>query len=341
MQQRAVAGPVSQARAHLHRWPRCLMPWSAQACWPAVRVLALSLVLGTLLAPGMRSHAAPATAFPLRITDALGRHVSLAAIPKRVVSISPANTESLFAIGAWALVVGVTTVDTYPPEVKTLPKVGGFVPSTLSVETVVSLQPDLVLAAGELQRPTIEALERVGVTVVAMEDPSTFEDVYAALHLLGRFTGHEQGATQVVEGMQARVARVQQAVATLPSEQRVRVFYEVYDQPLMTAGPATMIGQLLTIAGGINVFAEVSGRYPQVSAEEVVQRNPSCIMGLKGHKTALTPLQMAQRPGWQRIVAVQQHCVHLLDDDTVARPGPRLVDALEAMTKALYPGLLP
>ena len=236
--------------------------------------------------------------------------------------------------------VGVTTVDTYPPEVATVHKVGGFVPKSLSIETIISLKPDLVLAAGELQRPTIEALERLGLTVVAIEDPSSFDEVYADITLVGRLTGHEQEARRVVEEIQSRLEHVRQAVATLPQENRVTVFYEVYDEPLMTVGRTTIIGQLLEMAGGINVCADLGGRYPQVSAEEVVKRNPSCILGHTGHQLALTPDQIGQRPDWNHITAVKQNCIRLLNGDTVTRPGPRLAEALEAITRALYPDLL-
>jgi iron complex transport system substrate-binding protein len=277
--------------------------------------------------------------FPIHLTDALRRQVTIKALPQRIVSLAPSNTERLFAVGAGSTVVGVTTADTYPPEVAAVPKVGGFVPKSISIETIVSLKPDLVLAAGELQRPAIEALERLGIAVVAIEDPGSFDEVYTAITLVGQLTGHEQGASQVVEAIQARLARVRQAVATLPQNKRVTVFYEVYDAPLMTAGPSTIIGQMVEMAGGINVFADLQGRYPQVSSEAVVQRNPACILGLKGHKLALTPTQIRQRPGWQHITAVQRNCIHLLDDDTIARSGPRLAEALEAIAKALYPDL--
>ncbi len=263
---------------------------------------------------------AAAFEFPIYITDTLGRQVTIKTLPQRIVSMAPSNTERLFAIGAWHAVVGVTTVDTYPSEVATVRKVGGFVPKSLSLETIVSLKPDLVLAAGELQRPTIEALERIGLTVVAIEDPE---------------------ARRVVEEIQARMQRVRQAVATLPQEKRVTVFYEVYDAPLMTVGHSTILGQLLEMAGGINVFADLGGRYPQVSSEEVVRRNPSCILGHTGYQLALTPAQISQRPGWNSMTAVRQNCIRLLNSDMVARPGPRLAEALEAITRALYPNLLP
>jgi iron complex transport system substrate-binding protein len=120
---------------------------------------------------------AAASEFPIHMTDTLGRQVTIKALPQRIISLAPSNTERLFAVGAWQAVVGVTTVDTYPPEIATIRKVGGFVPKSMSIETIVSLKPDLILAAGELQRPTIEALERLSLTVVAIEDPGSFDSV--------------------------------------------------------------------------------------------------------------------------------------------------------------------
>lgn len=201
----------------------------------AVVLLSMSTVL-----LGTGALAAAASGFPRHMTDALGRQVTIPALPQRIVSLAPANTERLFAVGAGPTVVGVTTVDTYPPEVTTVHKIGGFVPKSISIETIVSLKPDLVLAAGEIQRPTIEALERLSIPVMAIEDPESFDQVYAAIILVGQLTGHEQEASQVVQAMQTRLTRVQQAVATLPQEKRVTVFYEVYDAPLMTVGRSTI-----------------------------------------------------------------------------------------------------
>lgn len=306
--------------------------------FPSRRIVILLSIYTVLL--GTWSLAGACADFPLHLTDALGRQVTLKASPQRIVSLAPSNTERLFAVGAGHSVVGVTTVDTYPPQVATVRKVGGFVPKSISVETIVSLKPDLVLAAGEIQRSAIDALERLGIPVVAIEDPGNFDEVYAAIMLVGRLTGHEQEGSRVVQGMQARLARVRQAVATLSQDKRVTVFYEVYDEPLMTVGRSTIIGQMLEMAGGINIFADLQGRYPQVSSEEVVKRNPDCILGHTGYQLALTPAQIGQRPGWSHLTAVKRQCVRMLDSDMVARPGPRLTEALEAIAKALYPDLL-
>jgi iron complex transport system substrate-binding protein len=281
-----------------------------------------------------------ASVFPITVTDVLGRRVTIKTLPRRIVSLAPSNTEQLFAIGAGDKVVGVTIFDNYPPQVRTLARVGGYVAQSISVEKILSLKPDLVLSRGGIQRSVIEALERLGVADVAIE-PKNFDQVYAALLLVGRLTNRTQQAARVVAAMQQRVARVQERVAAIPLEQRVTVFYKVYDQPLITVGPSTFIGQIIEMAGGINIFADLSEDYPQVSAEEVLRRNPAVVLGPASHGMNRPLASVMQRPGWRHLAAVKNHRIHLLDDDLISRPGPRLAEALEAVARALYPDLFP
>jgi iron complex transport system substrate-binding protein len=279
-------------------------------------------------------------AFPLTVTDVLGRHITIKTSPQRIVSLAPSITEQLFAVGAGARVVGVTIYDNYPPQVQQLERVGGYVAKSISVEKIISLRPDLVLSRGEIQKSVIEALERVGLAVVAIE-PGDFDEVYATIVLIGRLTDRVQQATRVVAEMQQQVARIRERVATIPPAQRVTVFYKAYDEPLMTAGPSTFIGRMIEMAGGMNIFAELQESYPQVSAEEVLRRNPTVILAPANSGLSLSPAQTIQRPGWRSIAAVKNHRIHLLDDDLVSRPGPRLAEALEAVTRALYPDRFP
>jgi len=277
-------------------------------------------------------------AFPITVTDGLGREVTVPAPPQRIISLAPSNTEILFAIGAGDQVVGVTEFCNYPPEAQTREKIGGFSAKTISVEKIVALEPDLVFSVGEIQQPVIEALEQVGIPVVALA-ARTFDEVYADIQLAGRLTGHPEEAAQVVAQMKQRVAAVQEKVAAIPPEERLTVFWEVWDEPLITAGPGTFIGQMIEMAGGVNIFADVTEDWPQVSVEEVVKRNPAVILGPDTHADKLTPEQIAQRPGWDQIEAVRNGRIHLINGDITSRPGPRLADALEAIAQALYPDL--
>jgi len=320
------------------------------------RLISMSVLIGLLVAlmlaacgpaatPEPTATPVPPTAtaapprpapFPITVTDGLGREVTLEAAPGRVISLAPANTEILFAVGAGDQVVGVTEYCNYPPEAQEREQIGGFSAKTISVEAVVALEPDLVFSVGEIHQPVIEALEGVGIPVVALP-ATTFDDVYANLELVGRLTGHEEEAGQVVATMKARVEAVEVVVAGIPQEERPAVFWEVWDEPLMTAGPATFMGQVIEMAGGVNIFGDVTEDYPQISVEGVVDRNPALILGPDTHGDKLTAEQVSERPGWGEIDAVREGRIHLIDGDIVSRAGPRLADGLEAIVKVLYP----
>jgi iron complex transport system substrate-binding protein len=319
--------------------------------------LSLSLILTMLVTAVLLAACAPAAtptpvpptatpvpptptpiAFPVTLTDDLGRKVALSAVPRRIVSLAPSNTEILFAVGAGDQVVGVTKFCNYPPEAQTREQVGGFVAKTISVEKIVALKPDLVLSAGKIQQPVIEALERAGIPVFDLS-PKTFDGVYANIETVGRLTGHGAEAARVVAQMKERVAAVTAKAKTVPEANRPKVFYEVWHEPLMTAGPSTLIGQMITLAGGVNLFADVTEDWPQVSTEEVMKRDPDVILAPDSHGQELTPEKIQARPGWGNIKAVRQGRIVLVNGDIVSRPGPRLANALEATARGLYPDL--
>ncbi|KAB8145657.1 ABC transporter substrate-binding protein [Chloroflexia bacterium SDU3-3] len=315
---------------------------TAPAATAVATVEATAAATAATTAPAATAESTPAeaTAAALQgtqvLTDSLGRTVELPAAPQRIISLAPSNTEILFAVGAGPQVVGVTQFCNYPAEATKLPQVGGFSAKTISVETIVSLKPDVVFAGDESQQQVIEALEQVKIPVVAVK-ASTLDEVYQNIALVGQATGHSADAATVVADMQAKAAGV---VAKLKDvDAKPKVFYQVYDEPLMTAGPRTFIGQLVELAGGQNIFADAQDDYPQISAEEVVSRNPEVVLGPESSSSTLTVEQITQRPGWQNIAAVKDGRVVLVNDDIVSRPGPRLVDALEAIAKALHPDL--
>lgn len=263
---------------------------------------------------------------------------AVAAPAKRIVSLSPSNTEILFAVGAGDLVVGVTEYCNFPEAALAIDKIGGFSAKSISIETIVSLKPDLVLAYGNRQDTIVEALEEVNIRVIALA-PKTFEDVYSNISLVGELTGNEAQAQTVVADMRARIDAVIEITSTIPEKEKATVFWEVFDEPLMTAGPSTYIGQMLELSGAINIFADVEEDYSQINAEEIVSRNPQAIMGSDSHGDKLTPEQVAARPGWDQIDAALNGRILLIPGDIVSRAGPRLADAVEAIAQALYPDL--
>lgn len=281
--------------------------------------------------------ATPAAGYPLALKDDLGREVKLAARPARIVSLAPSITEILFAVGAGPQVVGLTKYCNYPADAAQGREIiGGFSAKTISVEKIISLKPDLVFAAGATHKPVSEALEAAGVTVFNF-DPKDFAGVYADILAAGALTGNPAQAEKTVADMKAQVAKVTAITAAIPPDQRIKVFYEVWDEPLMTAGPATFIGQVIELAGGINIFADVKEQYPTVNGEAVVARGPDVILGPSSHGEGLTAAKIAARPGWGELAAVKAGRIVIVDGDIISRAGPRLADALEAVARGLYP----
>lgn len=291
--------------------------------------LCMSLALGATLAAAQGS---------LSFVDARGVTISLPGKARRVVSLSPELTETLFAVGAGDAVVGVTTYCNYPAEAASRARIGGFSAKTISVETIVSLRPDLVVGGPSAHAQLAAQFERAGLRFAAIDNTSV-ESVYASIELLGRVAGDEATATTLAASIKARIAAVKAKTASVPAGSRPVVFWETWDEPLMSAGPKTFTGQIIEAAGGRNCFADASADWPVVSFEALLARNPDWIMAAESHGAALTMERLAKRSGWTSLKAVKAGRVALIDGDVASRAGPRFVEGLEAMAAILYPEL--
>ena len=294
----------------------------------AVLVLAAVALAACGGASGSSGASSP-TAGPLTATDDSGHQVTLTAPAARVVSLAPANTEIAFAIGAGAKLVAGTSYDDYPAAAKALPKIGDF--QSPSVEKIVSFQPDLVLAAGGIQAGLRTKLENLGIKVFVV-DPSTLDGVYTDLTGLGRLMGVSAQATKVVADMKLRAGAVEQRVAGLT---RPAVFVEIYSKPLMTAGKSTFIDDLVGLAGGTNIGSAAGSGYPAFSSEVLFKDNPDVYIATTG--SMANPTQIAKRSGYDGLKAVKNGRVYVIEDNLLVRPGPRLVDGLEQLARAIHP----
>lgn len=270
------------------------------------------------------------------IVDRLGRTFRFVEVPQRIISLSPSTTELLFAIGAGPQIVGATQYCDYPAEASQIPRVGAGTLESMSRETILSLKPDLVLCQWDNHQPLIESLERLRVPVIAI-GPEKLKELFEEATLLGQVLGHELEASQLIESMTRRLDRLTSCVNSLPQSQRRTVFYEVWDKPLMTAGPNSFIGELLVLGGMKNIFSDTEPRYPRVSDEVVVHRDPEVILAPSTHADQVSFEKLAGRQGWGQILAIREKQVFLIDGDQVSRCGPRLLDALESMIEAVYP----
>ncbi len=290
-------------------------------------------------APATQAPAASPAASNLTFTDGLGREVALKGVPQRIISIAPSNTEILFAIGAGNQVVGRDQFSDYPEATKKVTDIGATTSDKLNTEQIVSLKPDLVLAA-EINTPEqVKQLETLGLTVYYLKNPHTLEEMYTNLETVAKLTGHETETATLIDSLKKRVADVDAKIATVSS--RPSVFYELDStdpSKPYTAGKDSFITQLIDRAGGANIAANLEG-YPQMSLEQIVAADPTFIILGDATWGGVTPEMVASRPGWGNLSAVKNGKVVPFDDNLVSRPGPRLVDGLEQLAQLLHPEL--
>lgn len=269
----------------------------------------------------------------LVMEDDLGRTVRMAEPPERIVSLVPAVTEILFALDAGSRVVGRTRYGTHPPAAAEIPDVGpGMRPS---LEMVMDREPDaVVLYAGAANRATVDRLESLGVSVLALGH-DTLEDLVRNVRRLGRLTGREAEALEMVDGLRCRLEAVAAVTGEVPPR---RVYYEVWSDPPVTVGSGSYLDSLLTVAGARNVFGELEAPSPRVSLESVVSRDPELVIVPRrgGGKAAAPP---SRRPGWQALEAIRQERIREVDGDLVHRLGPRIGEAAAALAGAVHPEL--
>lgn len=266
-------------------------------------------------------------AYPLTITDDAGRSVTIATQPKRLVSLAPANTEILYSLGKLGQVVGVTTYDDYPAQVADIAKIGDF--QTPNLEAIASAKPDVIFITGGVQADVISKLEGVGGKVVVI-DPRDIAGVYAAISTVGKVVGSTDRADEVVAGMKKDLAEIRTKIGSEPA---VSCFVEIGWNPLYTAGPGTLIDDLVTQGGGTNVVKE-SG-YVGYSVEQLLVDQPRVYLGTASSLTDMGTID--QRPGYKKLDAVISTRVVSLDDNLVSRPGPRIVQGVREIARALHP----
>jgi iron complex transport system substrate-binding protein len=279
--------------------------------------------------------AAPRPGLAGEVTDMLGRRVRVPARAERIVSLAPSITETVFVLGEGDRLVGVTDYCDFPPAATRKPRVGGI--STPSFEAVLTLRPDLVLATSESNYAEhVERLASLGMAVYVIR-PVDFESVLESIERIGAVLGRAAAARAHVASMRRDADAIGRAVAGAP---RPRVLYVVWPNPLIAPGRGTLITELLRRAGGESVTGAEPLPYPRLSLETVVERRPDrIIVGRHGRETVEELLR-----GWgalTAVAAVREGRVDAVDGDLVHRPGPRMIEALRALARALHPERVP
>ena len=274
------------------------------------------------------------------LVDSEGREVQLPATVARIVSLAPSATEILFAIGAGDRVVGTDDFSDYPPEAGDVEKLGALTPD---LERIVALEPDLLVGSKitSANADLLEKLAAAGIPVWIVDSPDV-RGVPDSIVKLGEALGLGEAAAAVAEDLTARIAAVIEKVAQ--AETRPRVFHELDatdpNKPF-TVGPGNFVHDLITLAGGENVFADAPTDFPQVSFEEILARDPQIII-LADAPFGTTVESVKARSGWEAIDAVVNDRIFPLTQeqaDQISRPGPRIADGLEAIARYLHPDL--
>lgn len=270
--------------------------------------------------------------FPREIVDDFGYKVIINKKPERIVSLSPANTEIVFAIGAGDKVVGVTEYCDFPPQVKKIDRVGGF--TTPNIEAIVDKNPDLVVASYGNGEGNIKRLKELGITVLCLY-PKSVGDILKDIKLVGEATGFEKEAENLVRDLERRINLIREKVSKIPKKKKPRVLYLVWYPELWTAGKGTFANDLIEMAGGKNIAFDVQG-WKIISKEVVIDRDPEVIFcsGM-GKNSVILKNKILKDPDLKKTSALISGRVYTITSDIVERPGPRVVDGLEKMEKSL------
>jgi iron complex transport system substrate-binding protein len=277
--------------------------------------------------------AAPQTANKsMRVTDEAGRSVEIPQPVRRIVSLAPSVTETLFALGLGDRVVGDTNFCDYPPEAKSRAHVGG--PVDPNLEEIAALHPDLVVVAISINREsTVHSLEQLGLAVYAV-DPRTVDQVLDSSQRLGELLGAGDAGSLTIATLRKRLEDIR---ARLNGVQPRNVLFVVWETPLISVGRNTFLADALRAAGATSVI-NASQDWPEVSVEEVVKLQPDYILFSNDDpdKLARQIAQLHRQPGWRELRAVRENHIVILSE-AISRPAPRLLDVIEQLARAIHP----
>ncbi|MEO7361107.1 MAG: helical backbone metal receptor, partial [Gemmatimonadaceae bacterium] len=249
----------------------------------------------------------------------------------RIISLIPSATETLIAVGAAAQIVGRTRYDV-AQEVMNLPSVGGGIDA--SIEAIAALKPDLVIGWESDKRQQIRSkLQALDIPMFLLRTQDT-SDVYRGIKNIGHLTAHDSVAAQVLLALRADLDSVKQSVRGMKAP---KVFYVVFNNPPMTAGPNTFISQLVSIAGGQSIFDDLTANWPNVAMEEIVKRDPDILVVPVGEFTGNSVERFRKMQGWRTLRAVREGHVVTVPADLLSRPSPNIGKAAHALRHAFFP----
>jgi iron complex transport system substrate-binding protein len=275
-------------------------------------------------------------AFPVTIQDASDQEVVIESKPEKIVSLMPSNTEIAFALGLGDEIVGVNDYDNYPEEALNKEKIGGM---EFNVEKIISLQPDVVLAHksnAESAAAGLQQLRDAGIKVLVVNDAKNFAEVYDSIEMVGKATGKTGEAETIIKDMKVKFEEVKKKAATIKDEDKKQVYVEVSPSPdIVSVGKGTFMDEMLTLINAENVVTEEG--WPKIDQEAIIASNPDVIITTYGFYVEDPIAEVTNRDAWKDLDAVKNKQIVDVNSDTVTRSGPRLVEGVEELAKAVYP----
>ena len=275
--------------------------------------------------------------YPLTLTDATKTKVTIEKKPEKIVSLIPSNTEIVFALGLDKEVVGVTDFDNYPEAATKKEKIGG---QEINVEKIISLKPDLVLAHASWASNAeagLQQLKDAGIAVFVVNDAQNFDQVFDSIDMIGKATGETVKANEIISEMKEKLEDIKAKASEIKEKKKVLV--EVSPAPeIYTSGKNTFMDQMLRLINAENIANDQEG-WIKIDQEAMIKRNPDVIVTTYGYYVKNPVDQVLTRKGWETVNAVKNKHVVDVDSDRVTRTGPRIVEGVEDLAKAVYPDI--
>jgi iron complex transport system substrate-binding protein len=274
----------------------------------------------------------PYISFADQVTDEIGRSVNISPNPQRIVSLAPGITETLYALGLADKIVGVTSFCNWPHSALQKQQIGGFI--NPSIEQIVSLKPDLIIATADGNRQdTVRQLERIGLPVY-VTNPSDTTGILTSISRLGEITARKNAAAILVRQLQKRLSNIE---AQIRHKSKPRIFFQIGLEPLITVGGKTLINEVIERAGGINMASSDTARYPRYSPEGIMAGSPDIILfaPMANDKEFIAVKKFWRQ--FEEVPAVKNNRIHPIDTDIIGRASPRIVDAIETIALIFHP----
>jgi iron complex transport system substrate-binding protein len=277
-------------------------------------------------------HFSQAEGMERLLIDEIGRKVEVPHSAKRIVSMAPSITEILFALGLNEEIVGVTDFCDYPEAALTKPRIGGFV--NPSIEMIVSLKPDLIIATRDGNRKeTIQRLNDLGFSVYVV-NPKGFDGVMKTIQNIGEVVGRRDEERKIVTAMRTKRENILALTQSLP---KPRVFFQVGEAPIITVGRETLANDLIRLAGGRSISENEAINYPHYSIETIMFKAPEVIIisSMESKRDYLNSVKKWQN--WKSIPAVKKNAIYVVDSNLVDRSSPRIEEGLETIVRMIHP----